>query len=208
MKIINGERASGRTTMLIHAAYVTGARIVCPTYKRAQFVAQQAKDAGLDILEPCEALQYAEDRVHGLRQNERILIDDAEKVIEEALEAYFHTPVDAITINRPNVLKSRLDEEQREIAKDLADRIDRVEKKPVTPERLKEAGFEVEPVNVFNPAEESVKRYVAYFLDAKCQNCKHYLTTDEDATTGLCGMNDEIAFGNSYRACFEKREGE
>ena len=118
MKIINGERASGRTTMLIHTAYVTGERIVCPTYKRAQFVAQQAKDAGLNILEPLEAFQYAEDRVHGLRQNERILIDDAEKVIEEALAAYFRTPVDAITINCPNVLKSRLDDEQREIAKD------------------------------------------------------------------------------------------
>lgn len=99
-------------------------------------------------------------------------------------------------------------EELEEKLKALSDTLDRTDKKPVTPERLKEAGFEVEPVNVFNPAEESVKRYGAYFLDAKCQNCKHYLATDEDATTGLCGMKDEITFGNSYRACFEKREKE
>lgn len=40
-----------------------------------------------------------------------------------------------------------------------------------------------------------------------CKNCKHYLATEEESVTGLCGMNDEITFGNNYRACFEKREG-
>lgn len=41
-----------------------------------------------------------------------------------------------------------------------------------------------------------------------CQNCKHYLATEEGAETGLCGMKDEITFGNNYSDCFEKREGE
>lgn len=79
-------------------------------------------------------------------------------------------------------------EELEEKLKALSDRLDRAEKKPVTPERLKEAGFGVE------------------FIDAKCQNCKHYLATEEEATTGLCGMKDEITFGNNYSDCFEKRE--
>jgi hypothetical protein len=67
---------------------------------------------------------------------------------------------------------SELDELQERV-KGLADRLDRAEKKPVTPERLKEAGFEVEPVNVFNPAEESVKRYEARTeqLPHYCGNC-------------------------------------
>lgn len=143
-------------------------------------------------------------------------------------------------------------DELRERVKEFADRLDRVEKKPVTPERLKEAGFEVEHVNVFNPAEESVKRYETDFINAKCgdckryatglyggycvlrrcpvkahekrqcrffekyeapvrtthicKNCKHYLATEEGAATGLCGMKDEIVFGNNYSACFEKRK--
>lgn len=146
---------------------------------------------------------------------------------------------------------SELDE-PRERVKDVADRLDRTDKKPVTPERMKEAGFGVEPVNVFNPAEESAERSETDFINAKCadckyyanslsggycvlrkepanpnerrrcyffkkyeapakntnicQNCKHYLATDEDATTGICGMNDEITFGNNYSDCFEKRE--
>ena len=136
-------------------------------------------------------------------------------------------------------------EELEEKLKALSDRLDRAEKKPVTPERLKEAGLEVEPVNIFTPAK-------ADFLDAKCgdckffvnslnggyctqrgwavnahekrrcrlfekyeapvrtthicKNCKHYLETEEGATTGLCGMKDEITFGSNYSACFEKRE--
>lgn len=39
-----------------------------------------------------------------------------------------------------------------------------------------------------------------------CKNCKHYLATEEGAATGLCGMKDEITFGNNYSDCFEKRE--
>lgn len=144
-------------------------------------------------------------------------------------------------------------EELEEKLKALADRLDLAEKKPVTPERLKEAGFGVEPVNVFNPAEESAERSETDFINAKCgdckhyanglyggycilrnepvnsherrrcyffkkyeapvrtthicKNCKHYLATEEGAATGLCGMKDEITFGNNYSACFEKREG-
>lgn len=118
MKIINGERGSKRTTVLIHASYVTGARIVCPNFRMAKQVEQQAKDEGLDIPTPFEALQYADNCVHGLHRGERILIDNAEAVIEEALKAYFHgVPVDAITINKPNVLKSVISDEAREVMK-------------------------------------------------------------------------------------------
>lgn len=131
---------------------------------------------------------------------------------------------------------SELDE-LRERVKDLSDRLDRIEKKPVTPERLKEAGFEAEYLNakcgecknwkrdnqIFGhcalrrcPVKEYERRQCQFFEKweppAKtthiCRNCKHYLATDEDAMTGLCGMKDEIAFGNSCRACFEKQEGE
>lgn len=64
-------------------------------------------------------------------------------------------------------------EELEEKLKALSDTLDRTGKKPVTPERLKEAGFEAEPVNVFNPAEEGVKRYEARTaqLPHYCGNC-------------------------------------
>ena len=145
---------------------------------------------------------------------------------------------------------SELDELQERV-KDLADRLDRAEKKPVTPERLKEAGFETEKVRVFDPAEKrwtyrevvknskcsdckhwkketcsSVGRCEVLDRPTKwyergcqlfdkweppiqtthiCRNCKHYLATDEEYLTGTCGLNEEITFANSTKACFESK---
>lgn len=65
-------------------------------------------------------------------------------------------------------------EELEEKLKALSDTLDRTGKKPVTPERLKEAGFEVEPVNVYNLAEESAEWSETDFINAKCGDCKHY----------------------------------
>ena len=95
-------------------------------------------------------------------------------------------------------------EELEEKLKALSGTLDRTDKKPVTPERLKEAGFELEPVMVYNPAEESVRRYEAAFM--KCRNCKHYLATDESAMAGTCGKMEEIVFADACRACFEAKE--
>lgn len=128
---------------------------------------------------------------------------------------------------------SELDE-LRERVKDLAYRLDRAEKKPVTQERLKEAGLEVEYLNakcgecknwkrdnqIFGhcalrrcPVKEYERRQCQFFEKweppAKtthiCRNCKHFLTTDEEYLTGTCGLNEEITFANSTKACFESK---
>lgn len=66
-----------------------------------------------------------------------------------------------------------------------------------------------EPVNLHERRRcHYFKRYEAPSLTTHiCKNCKHYLATEEGEATGLCGMMEEIVFGNSCRACFEKREG-
>lgn len=66
-------------------------------------------------------------------------------------------------------------------------------------EKLKE-----KPIAVYAPAEESVKRYEQR-MTRICRNCKHFLTTDEEATEGECGLNDEIMFKDETRACFEPK---
>ena len=80
---------------------------------------------------------------------------------------------------------SKLDELE-ETLKTLADALDRTDKKPVTPERLKELGFETERI--------------------ECRNCKHFLTTDDEPMTGICNPADEIVFANSTKACFEPKK--
>lgn len=128
---------------------------------------------------------------------------------------------------------SELDE-LRERVKDLADRLDRAEKKSITPERLKEAGFETEYLNakcgecknwkrdsqIFGhcalqrcPVKEYEKRRCRFFEKWEppvqttriCGNCKHFLATDEEYLTGTCGLNEEITFANSTKACFESK---
>lgn len=118
MKIINGERASGKTTILIQMAHDTGARIVCRSQAEARFVEKRGKEMGLEIKKPAFDFAVPGPFNPEAFKGETLLIDDAEGIIEKALAAYFGVPVCAITINRPNVLKSRLDDEQREIAKD------------------------------------------------------------------------------------------
>ena len=93
---------------------------------------------------------------------------------------------------------SELDE-LRERVKEFADRLDRVEKKPVTTERLKEAGFEAEPVNVFNPAEESAERYETDFINAKCGDCKRYAN---GLYGGYCILRNEPVNSHERRRCY------
>lgn len=53
MKIIIGQRGSGRTTKIIEAcAAVKNGVIVCPTKPMANYVFQKAKEMGYDIRQP------------------------------------------------------------------------------------------------------------------------------------------------------------
>lgn len=82
---------------------------------------------------------------------------------------------------------SELDE-LRERVKDLAYRLDRAEKKPVTPERLKEAGFETEKVRVFDPAEKRWT-YREVVKNSKCSDCKHW-KKETCSSVGRCEVLD------------------
>lgn len=117
MKIISGERASGKTTMLIQMAHNTGARIVCQSQTEARFVEKRAEEMGSEIKKP--AFDFGVPRPFNPEtfKGETLLIDDAEGIIGKALAAYFGAPVDAITINKPNVLKSVISDEARDVMK-------------------------------------------------------------------------------------------
>lgn len=104
MKIINGERASGKTDGLIFAAYATGARIIAQTEARARVIAERAKERGIDILPPMGYHEYL-DGPAKMAATDRapILIDEAETIIADALEAWFRKEVIAVTISEPQI---------------------------------------------------------------------------------------------------------
>lgn len=104
MKIINGERASGKTDGLIFTAHATGARIIAPSEARARIIAERAKERGIDILPPMGYNNYLDGPAKmGVEQRTPILIDEAESIIEEALRLWFRSDVIAVTISEPQI---------------------------------------------------------------------------------------------------------
>ena len=122
MKLINGERGSGKTDGLIFTAAATGARIVTPTRNMALFIEKRAKERGIEILQPVSAAEYFSGNYGpheirgglGNRVLERncgtpILIDEADNcngvsIIEAALSSYFGgVQVIAATINAKQI---------------------------------------------------------------------------------------------------------
>ncbi len=112
MKIINGERQSGRTTMLIIASAVTGKAIVVQNEQQARLIEQEAKRMELEIPTVMSFNRIAAIREKGCRlftdaEEAGFLVDNAEQIIEQLLEAQLGGKVSAITICAPNVLKAK-----------------------------------------------------------------------------------------------------
>ena len=100
MKIINKERASGKTTQLIYTSATTGFRIITPNAHMASNIAKMAKQMGFDIPTPLSDVEYRSDP-HLSHNHDPILIDECLEIIAEVLELYFDAPVVAATMSVP-----------------------------------------------------------------------------------------------------------
>ena len=92
MNIIYGERCTGKTTMLIMTSAVMKEPIVCSTRIAAKHIQDVAAELGVNIPKP---------RVHerGNYYDDGVLLDDANFFIQDALENYIGTRIDACTFN-------------------------------------------------------------------------------------------------------------
>lgn len=97
MKFINMNRGTGKTTMLINTAYVTGYPIVVFNTKRAEQVLVQAKRVGLDDISVFTIEGWNRSRTHATP----VLIDESKEIIEAALVNLLHTEVKAVTFTEP-----------------------------------------------------------------------------------------------------------
>lgn len=108
MRFINMARQSGKTTSLIYASYVTGTPILVKTANQANFILKQAKELGIKELN-VYTLDYFI-RSKGLIQADMsngILIDEAQDIIEMALQSFLGVQpiaatfsIDMITANK------------------------------------------------------------------------------------------------------------
>ena len=91
------ERGNGKTTILIHTAYVTGYPIVVFNNERAEQVLIQAKRIGLDDIAVFTIKEWNRSRAHAIP----VLIDESKEIIETALVNLLHTEVKAVTFTEP-----------------------------------------------------------------------------------------------------------
>ena len=96
MRYLIKGRQQGKTYKLIIASEVTGYPILVLDEKRKGFLIDMAKEMGCYIPEPI-TYERCKKYMDGL-PCERILIDDAEKIIESALNATLRSEVVAVTL--------------------------------------------------------------------------------------------------------------
>lgn len=101
MKFINRSRCSGKTTMLINTAHITGYPIIVWDQVRAKFVYEQARKMGINDIEVFTLREYTEHKNIGNNPDKNVLIDEADKIIENALNYYLQSNVVALTFSIP-----------------------------------------------------------------------------------------------------------
>jgi len=100
MKFINRSRHSGKTTMLISTAHITGYPILVEDTSRATYIVEQARKMGINDIQVYDVDSYLKAKIvrHSI---DGILIDEGEKIIEKALNNYLQSTVVACTFSIP-----------------------------------------------------------------------------------------------------------
>lgn len=99
VKFINRQRGSGKTTSLIHTAYITGYPIIVMSNARKVELEKQAKNIQFN-----DILIYTIDEWLSLklyRDNTNILIDEVEDLLKSILNNYLNANVVAATLSLP-----------------------------------------------------------------------------------------------------------
>lgn len=94
-------RAQGKTFKMIITSEVTGYPILVSDDKRKSFLIDMAKEMGCNIPDPIDYKHYKR-YTDGRRHDEKILIDDAEEIIREALKETLRVEVVAVAITDKN----------------------------------------------------------------------------------------------------------
>lgn len=97
MRLINRGRGTGKTTMMIHTAYVTGYPIIVTTHTRKDYVLQQAHEMNCDGINVYTVEEW--NRLIHIGKNNYALVDEVKELLEKALNDYLKTNVVAATLS-------------------------------------------------------------------------------------------------------------
>ena len=98
MNLLTKPRGTGKTIALIYTSEATGYPILVKTRAIVDNIKNRAKELGCIIPEPITHTELSMNK--GLRRNtDKILVDDLEQYLEEALKQYFGCEVLSATMN-------------------------------------------------------------------------------------------------------------
>ena len=97
MYFIPGKRGSGKTSQIILLSSITGMPIVTNCEESVQYIKNLAKENGFAVPDVYTERQVIEGKLRGIDYR-GVFIDNAEKIIENALISYLGVDVKAATI--------------------------------------------------------------------------------------------------------------
>lgn len=98
MNWINFPRGSGKTKMLIQTAYATGYPIITWEHGQAFAIEDMARKMGLTVT-VIPVSEYINNRLH----YDKVLLDEADKIVEAALTSMLHAEVIAGAVSIPMI---------------------------------------------------------------------------------------------------------
>lgn len=105
MRLLIKERQSGKTTGLIYASEATGYPIAVENHGMIKLIQDMATQMGCIIPAPITFSELREGIGRGNRFYEKVLVDEAQSILNAALSEYLHCDVKCATLT--DTLKER-----------------------------------------------------------------------------------------------------
>lgn len=99
-KFINKNRGTGKTTMMIHTAYVTGYPIVVTTVRRKDYLMKQAIDMGCNDIDVYTVEEWNRRKNH-ISYSDKVLVDNVDELLTKMINEYLNADVIAATLSLP-----------------------------------------------------------------------------------------------------------
>lgn len=101
IKYINRPRAASKSTMLIHAAYITGSPILVANEGQVNQLFDMARKMGIEDIDIFTVNEWITHRVANNYRGRGVLIDEITDIIPKALQMYLDTDIIAGTMTVP-----------------------------------------------------------------------------------------------------------
>lgn len=99
-RFINKNRGTGKTMMMIHAAYVVGYPIIVTTVRKKEYLMRQAIDMGCNNIDVYTVEEWNRGK-NNISHSDKVLVDDVDELLTKMINEYLNADVVAATLSLP-----------------------------------------------------------------------------------------------------------